>query len=34
MIVSTEQAIKGLMRYAEEELIGKLEGTKKTLAKA
>lgn len=34
MIVSTEQAIKGLTRYAEEELIGKLEGTKKTLAKA
>lgn len=34
MIVSTEQAIRGLMRYIEEELIGKLEGTKKTLAKA
>lgn len=33
MIVSTEQAIKGLMRYAEEELIGKLEGAKKTFAK-
>lgn len=34
MIVSTEQAIRGLTRYIEEELIGKLEGTKKTLAKA
>lgn len=33
-MITTDQAIRGLMRYIEEELIGKLEGTKKTLAKA